>query len=163
MDINQIVRADETVLYKSKPSTKKCLTSKLKSNLMYILMWVLMNGFFVYLLLLQDIAKKYWFVGIPILCFDLLGLLALYTAISKEANRISDLEYVLTNKAVYYINNSSFKQIKRIYFNDITRFEKDSSNANVFYVCTKDDALKFEYLSNEDAFYSELAKKVNSR
>lgn len=158
----KIINDGETVLYKTKPSIKNCVLSKLKSYLIYIIMWAIMNGFFVYLILLQNIAKKYWFTGIPILCFDLLGLLIIYSSISKEANRIANMEYILTDKAVYFHDKYNYKQVKRFSFADITRFEKDKDNAHVFYVCIENDYITFEYMEKEDAFYSELAKRVNS-
>ena len=49
-------------------------------------MWIIMNGFFVYLITLEELAYKYWFVAVPIVCFDILGILMIYTAVAKDAN-----------------------------------------------------------------------------
>lgn len=159
----KIIQNNEVVLYKSKPSVKVCILSKLKSYLMYIIMWLLLNGFFLYLMFLQDIVEKYWFVALPFACFDIIGLLMTYTSIAKETSRIADIEYFLTDKAVYFCDNSQFKIVRKFTYEEIVKFEKDKYNSNMFYVYSKNDVITFEYMSNQTVFYAELAKRVNSR
>lgn len=163
MEERKILKNNETILYKSKPSIKKCVFSKLKSYLMYIIMWLLLNGFFVYLMLLQDIVKKYWFVALPFACFDVIGLLMTYTSISKETNRVANFEYILTDKAVYFCDNSPARIVRRFAYEEIVKFEKDNYNSNLFYVQSQNDVICVEYIANQADFYAELAKRVNSR
>jgi len=122
-----------------------------------------MDAFFVYLIFLQEIASKYWFVSIPIIGFNILGVVALYIGCARELSGLADKTYILTDKAIYFINHSSYKQTKRIAISDVARFEKDKSNSHIFYVCTQNDFIKVEYIENEMNFYSQLAKLINSR
>lgn len=152
---------NEQIIISSKIDTKICVKSKLKSHLMLIIMWLLMNAFFVYLLFMQDIAFKYWFVAIPILGFDVLGILGVYNAISKELVRVADIGYVLTDKAIYCYHAGSYKNVTKISFEEISRFEKDKTDPTAFYLCSKDKSIKVEYLPNQTVWYTHIAKKVN--
>ena len=154
---NEIVKNSTTC------STKLCFFSKLKSFLIYIIMWIIMNGFFVYLITLEELAYKYWFVAVPIVCFDILGILMIYTAVAKDANRLSNYSYVLTDKAIYFYDDGEHKQTKRIALDNVTHFERDKNNSHIFYVCTQNDFIKFEYVLDENNFYMQLAKSVNSK
>lgn len=159
MNYYEIINKDEKIIMTTSCSLKKCIGAKLLSN---IVMWLLMNGFFLYLITLQKIAYKYWFVCVPIIGFDVLGALAIYICIFKYYNSIADNNYILTDKAVYLYVDNTYKLNKRLSFESITRFEKDKSNPNIFYVCTKNDFIKIENIKNSNTFYSELAKMVNS-
>lgn len=157
------IEKGEKILITSKYSGKACTMSKLKSCLLYIIMWVLMNAFFIYLLLLEKLAYKYWFVAVPIICFDIVGILVLYNLIAKSINKIADCTYAITDKAFYLYNKGKYKQIKRFAFEDIILFEKDKTNAHIFYVCTKNDFIEVSFIENENEFYAQIAKMVNSK
>lgn len=163
MEAKEIVNTNENVLLTAKYSVKACAVSKLKACSLYIFMWVIMNAFFVYLTLLEKISYKYWFVSVPIICFDIIGILALYNFISKSINKIAEYTYVITDRAFYFYNGGKYKQLKRFSFQDITYFEKDKRDSHIFYVCSKNDYVEVAYIQNEVEFYSLLAKMINSK
>lgn len=130
--------------------------------MLVIVMWLILDAFFVYLMLLKNISINYWFISIPMIGFNVLAIMSLFIDISREQNRVADITYILTNKAVYYINNGGFKQNIRVPIEEITKFEKDRDGVHTFFVCTKDNYFKVEYIS-DGGFYSQMAKLVNSR
>ncbi len=163
METKNIIDSGEEVIIESKSSLKKCTGAKLKGFLILFIMWLAMDVFFCYLIFQQQIAGKYWFVSIPIIGFNILAILSIYISVAKEYTRVADFKYILTNKAVYFCDDSAHKQIKRLAIENITRFEKDKASSSTFYACTDKDFIKFEYLENSQEFYSQLARTVNSK
>lgn len=162
MDAKDKVLPNETILYEAKANLKQCIKSRLSAWLLMIVMWVIMDAFFVYLILLKSISINYWFVAIPVIGFNVLAMLMFFVDVSREQNRVADITYILTDKAVYYINNGGFKQNIRFSIQDIVKFEKDKNSVHTFFVCVKDNFFKVEYIS-DGGFYAQMAKLVNSR
>lgn len=160
--IKPFLDKDETVIASANPNVKMFAKNKLRSYWLYITMWALMNLFFVYLFFLQDISFKYWFVSIPIFGFDVLGVLAVYNSIAKHSNDIADIGYVYTNKALYAYNSGHNKMVNKIAYADVIGFEKAKEGTKGFYIHTKSNYIKVEYIDNEDFWYKEIVKRVNS-
>lgn len=164
MDIvKNFMEKDEQVIASTKVNLKMFALNKIKSYMLYIIMWVIMNGFFVYLFLMQQISNQYWFVCIPIIGFDLLGLLAIFNSIAKPSNEMADIGYVYTNKALYSYNIGRHKSVNRIAYADAKGFEKTGDGTRGFYVYAETNTIKVEYIDNEDFWYKEIAKYINQQ
>ena len=154
---------DEVVIGSTKSQVKYFTINKLKSYWLYIIMWLIMNAFFLYLYFLQEISNNYWFVCIPIIGFDLLGLLAIFNSIAKPANDMADIGYAYSDKALYMYNTGRHKYVNKILYSDVVGFEKAKEGTKGFYVYSKTNVIKIEFIENEAFWYKEIAKRINTR
>ena len=161
--IKEFLDKDEQVIAITQTKLKMFTINKLKSYLIYIIMWLIMNAFFIYIYLMQEISNNYWFVCIPILGFDLLGLLAIFNSIAKPSNEIADIGYAYTNKALYMYNNGRHKYVNKILFTEVEGFEKAREGTKGFYVYSKTNVIKIEFIENEVFWYKEIAKRINGQ
>lgn len=160
--LKEFLDKDEQIIASTKIKLKMFALNKLRSYLLYIIMWIIMNAFFLYLFFLQ-ISTQYWFVCIPIIGFDLLGLLAIFNSISKPANEMCDIGYAYSNKALYVYNEGRHKSVNKILYSDAIGFEKTREGTKGFFVYSKTNCIKVEYIESEDFWYKEIAKYINKQ
>lgn len=154
---------DEIIIGATTTDTKRFALNKIRSFWLYIVMWIIINLFFVYLYFLQDISHEYWFVAIPILGFDLIGVLAIYNSVMKQVNEIAEIGYVYTNKAIYVYNSGHNKMVNKILYTDVTGFEKAKEGTKGFYIYAHANCIKIEHLDNENFWYKEIVKQINNQ
>lgn len=161
--IKQFMDKDEQVIASTKINLKMFIINKLKSYIVYIFMWFIMNAFFIYLFFMQNISTQYWFICIPIIGFDLIGMLAIFNGIAKPSNDMADIGYAYTDKALYMYNTGRHKYVNRILFSEVDGFEKAQEGTKGFFVYSKTNFIKIEFIENEAFWYKEIAKRINNQ
>lgn len=160
MEILNNIKDDESIeaVY---DSSKKCFfKNTVFANIIYILMWIAFDAFFIYVLTIEAVIKQYWFICIPAAGFN---LIVLWTFVFKYLKVASDLKtsgYVVTDKAFYYYNDGNYKELKRIAFNDIVALEKSEYFGDGFYVATLTSTIHVLNIKEEMQLFNYITEKI---
>lgn len=120
--IEDLIEKDEQLLFKKKPKKSAFIASKIFQMLPIALIWILLDGFFIYMMISQDI-----FSHIPvalvvfIVIFFIFHLTPVWIWISNVVTawaQYKNIEYVFTNRRII-IRTGIFVDIKNVYYADI--------------------------------------------
>lgn len=158
--LEEFLDKDEKILFQTKKQKKLYFKNYLSSIFMFIIVWVLLDAFFIYLMTIKDVSMKYWYLAIPVAGFNALSLLIMWSNFVRHTDGMSSHVYAITNKAVYSFNNHKGIDIKKILFKDITSLKKDEEN-NTFIVASATSLIEFKYIEDVNGYFNELSKHIN--
>ncbi len=120
--IENLLQSDEQVLLKTKPNKKAFIVSKILTMLPFALIWILFDGFMIYMMVSNDIFSHVpVFVTVFIVLFFLIHLMPFWMWLVNTLTawaQYKNIEYVLTNKRII-IKSGVIVDIKNIYYGDI--------------------------------------------
>ncbi len=148
------------VKLKEQKSIKAYLKNATLANLMYIILWLAFDAFFIYILTMRAVSQQFWFVLITVCGLNLLAVWIIFFKVLKLANQIKNSEYILTEDIIYYCENNTYKTIKKIEIKDIVVLEKSEYVCDGFYIATENDYIKVENIINEKQFFDEIAQSI---
>ncbi len=152
---------NEKVEYRVGATLKAHLKNVLLANIIYIVMWIAFDVFYIYITSNNSIGNGFWLVTITV---GGLNLLLLWTFIFKTLKVGADLKntgYILTDKALYYYcDGEKYKDLKRIAIEDIIAVEKSEYFVDGFYVVSEKSFIKVFNILNETEFFNILASRV---
>lgn len=100
--IENLLQSDEQVLLKTKPNKKAFIVSKILTMLPFALIWILFDGFMIYMMVSNDIFSHIpVFVIVFIVFFFLIHLTPFWMWLVNTLTawaQYKNIEYVLTNK-----------------------------------------------------------------
>ena len=76
---------------------------------------------------------------------------------------MADICYAYSDKALYMYNTGRHKYVNKILYSDVVGFEKAKEGTKGFYVYSKTNVIKIEFIENEAFWYKEIAKRINTR
>lgn len=162
MDIINKINNDEgiesTYNYSKKAYIKNCILE----NLLYIFLWVAFDVFFVYMMLIESVKTEFWFVILPVGGFNLLTIWLLSFIIIKNITRKKNTGCILTDKAIYLFNKGTYKELKRIGFDEVVVLEKSDYICDGFYVASKTNHIHVKNITNEKELFEKLVEKIKN-
>ncbi len=125
MSINKIddfIDKDENVLWREKPKKSAFIWSKILTMLPFALLWILFDGFFIFMLIHNNIFSQLGIVfTFVIVIFFLIHLtpfwIWLYNVITASIQH-KNIEYAFTTKRII-IRYGIFVDLKNVYYMDI--------------------------------------------
>lgn len=160
MNILSNINKDEKIEINAELNIGTNIKNSIMSNLIYIIMWLAFDVFFIYIMTLEKVQKDFWFVLIPVCGFNLLILWTYVFKLLRIKGEIKDTGYILTNQAIYYYADNKYKQLKRISFEDIVVVEKSEFVFDGFYVASKNETIHVKNIKEEKEMFDILIKKV---
>ena len=106
MDILTNIDKNEIINENAKINTKSNIKNGFLTNLIYVILWIAFDAFFVYLMTLQTVKQEFWLVLIPVCGFNLLVVWTYVFNVLKAGVDCKDTGYILTDKAFYYYSNN---------------------------------------------------------
>ena len=120
--LDSLLTKDEQVLLKTKPNKKAFIFSKILFMLPFALIWIVFDGFMIYMMVANGIfAHIPTFVIVFIVIFFLLHLLPFWFWLANTLTawaQYKNVEYALTSKRII-IKSGIFVDIKNIYYAEV--------------------------------------------
>ncbi|MBQ9786504.1 MAG: hypothetical protein IJW25_03445 [Clostridia bacterium] len=158
MDILNNIDEKEVIDINAEVNVSKYIKNVLLANIIYIILWIAFDIFFIFLMTKDAVSSKFWFVSLPICGFNIIRLWAFISKILKEVKEIKDTGYVLTNKAIYYYSNNKYKELKRIALEDIVAVEKSEYMLDGFFVATQTATIHIKNIVEEKELFDSLTQ-----
>ena len=121
-NIEDLVEKDEQILWRGKPKKAAFILSKFCNLLPFVIIWLLFDGFFIYMLVSMNIFQEIPVViSIVIVVFFLIHLLPVWFWLSNVITawkQYKNIEYCFTNKRII-VRTGIFVDIKNLYYTDI--------------------------------------------
>ena len=121
-NIDDLIESDEQILWRGKPKKAAFILSKILSLLPFVLIWLLFDGFFIYMLISMNIFQEIPVViSVVIVVFLLIHLMPVWFWISNVLTawkQYKNVEYCFTNKRII-VRTGIFVDIKNLYYVDI--------------------------------------------
>lgn len=162
MEILNNIDKSEVVKENFKYSVKASLKNSLMANLLYVILWVAFDAFFIYLISLKTITQEFWLVLIPVCGFNLLIVWVYIFKMLKEYANQKNAGYVLTEKALYYYQDGLYKQLIKINLQDIAVVEKSEYIYDGFYVASLDSFIYVKNIQKEKELFNMLIEIVKN-
>ena len=120
--IEDLIQKDEQIIFRTKPKKSAFVVSKIFQMLPIVLIWLLFDGFFIYMMVSQNIFEHIPVIFVVvIIVFFIIHLMPVWVWISNIVTawaQHKNIEYVFTNKRIL-IRTGIFIDIKNIYYADI--------------------------------------------
>jgi len=155
--VKSLFDSDETVLFSEKVKLSMFVKRKIISMLPLGIMWILLDVFYIYLTTLNSIADKYWFIMIPIIGFNIIAVLSVYVSIAKACILVEHIGYVFTNKGIYKYDDSGYKNIDVILFEDLIGFEKNKNAFSGFIIRSEFKSIVLNDFKGVNMWYTKIA------
>ncbi len=122
INIDELIDKDEQILWRDKPKKSAFIWSKILSMLPFALIWILFDGFFIFMMIKNNIFSQMGtFFLIGIIVFFLIHLtpfwIWLYNVITASIQH-KNIEYAFTTKRII-IRYGIFVDLKNVYYMDI--------------------------------------------
>ena len=168
--IEDLVGADEQILWRGKPKKSAFIWSKILTMLPIVLIWLLFDGGFIYMMIATGAFEEMpVFLSIFIVIFFLIHLLPVWIYVSNVVTawvQYKNIEYTFTNKRII-IRTGILIDVKNIYYIDI-----ESVNLRVglidrmlkvgdIYIKSKAEATVLFDITNPYFITNQLQKIVN--
>jgi len=160
MEILNKINDDEVIELNLERSPKKLLLNSIMANIMYIILWIGFDVFFIYIMTKESVSQQYWFIMVPVCGFNLIKIWVYALKTMKDISEIKHSGYALTNKAFYYYSNGKYKELKRIEFKDIVVLEKSEYMFDGFYVASLDKHIHVNNINDMKEMFEELQEKI---
>lgn len=169
-NIEDFIQKDEEILWKDKPKKSAFIWSKILHLLPFALIWVLFDGFFIYMLASNNIFSSMpTIMAIFLVFFFLIHLAPFWIWLSNvltASAQHKNIEYVFTTKRII-IRSGIIIDIQNIYYADI-----QSVNLRVglidrllkvgdIYITTADKSIVLYDIQNPYVVVNKLQKIVN--
>lgn len=158
--VKSLFDEDESVLYSEKTNISMFVKRKLLGMLPLIVMWILLDAFYIYLTTLNSIANKYWFILIPIVGFNIIALVCVYVSIAKNCILVESIGYVFTNKGIYKYDDSGYKNVDVILFEDLIDFEKNKNSLGGFIIRSEYKTIVLNDFKDVKVWYTKIATMI---
>lgn len=162
MELLNNVSDDETLEEVYKFSKSIYLKGSLLANLIYTIMWIAFDIFFIYIMCIENVSQKFWFVIIPICGLNIIKIWMYIFKVLKDINDNKQSGYALTDKAVYYYNDGKYKELKRISFEEIVALEKSEYYSDGFFVATLTNVIHVKNIAEQKELFETLTEKINT-
>lgn len=162
MEILNHINENEVIEINAECKVGSQIKSTLLANLMYIILWVAFDVFFVYIITIESIQQDFWFITIPVCGFNLLIVWTYVFKVLKEKASLKGTGYILTDKAFYYYADNKYKQLQRIDLQDIITVEKSEYIADGFYVASLTNNIHVKNIQEEKELFDALVQKVKA-
>ena len=162
MDYTKVINEGEEIEVVASQSKQAYLKNSLLANIIYIILWIGFDIFFVYVITMDGVKEQFWYMTISVIG---LNVLRIWTYVFKCLKDFSELKvvYILTDKAVYLYSDGKFKDLKRLAYEDIITLEKSEYYYDGFYVAGKGCTIKIINTPQEAELFTKLANKLQSR
>ena len=161
MEILNRIKDGEVIEFTAESSTSQHIKNSIISNIMYIVLWLAFDVFFIYIISKENISQQFWFITIPICGLNLLRVWVYVFDILKKKTEIAKTGYCLTNKALYYFSDGKYKELKRIGFEEIVAVEKSEYLCDGFFVASLDKTIQVINIKEEKELFEIMIKKIN--
>ncbi len=121
-NIEQLLNEDETILWRDKPKKSAYIWSKILTMLPFALLWILFDGFFIFMMVYNKIFESMGVFFIIVIAFFFLIHLTpfwiwLYNVITAFIQH-KNIEYAFTPKRII-VRYGIFVDLKNVYYMDI--------------------------------------------
>lgn len=121
-NIDDFIDENEKILWRDKPKKSAFIWSKILNMLPFALLWLLFDGFFIFMLIYNNVLEKIGtFFIILIVVFFLIHLTPFWIWLSNVITasiQHKNIEYAFTSKRII-IKSGIFVDIKNIYYIDV--------------------------------------------
>lgn len=121
-NIDDFIDENEKILWRDKPKKSAFIWSKILNMLPFALLWLLFDGFFIFMLIYNNVLEKIGtFFIILIVVFFLIHLTPFWIWLSNVITasiQHKNIEYAFTSKRII-IKSGIFIDIKNIYYIDV--------------------------------------------
>ncbi len=121
-NIDDFIDENEKILWRDKPKKSAFIWSKFLNMLPFALLWLLFDGFFIFMLIYNNVLEKIGtFFIILIVVFFLIHLTPFWIWLSNVITasiQHKNIEYAFTSKRII-IKSGIFVDIKNIYYIDV--------------------------------------------
>lgn len=122
INIDELIDKDEQILWRDKPKKSAFIWSKILSMLPFALIWILFDGFFIFMMIKNNIFSQMGtFFLIGIIVFFLIHLTPFWiwlTNVITASIQHKNIEYAFTTKRII-VRSGVFVDIKNIYYMDV--------------------------------------------
>lgn len=122
-DINGLVGEDEEIIWQGKPNKKAFVLNNVLKMLPFALIWLCFDGFFIYMMLANNIFAELGGFAILIVVFFAIHLIPVWIWIHNivtASARHKNIDYVFTNKRIIIKSGLVGIDINNIYYTEIS-------------------------------------------
>ncbi len=160
MDYSKFIKEDEKIELSATQDKLSYLKNSLLGNILYIILWIGFDIFFVYVITMDGIKEQFWYTLITVAGLNLLRVWTYVFKCLKDFEFLKTSAYVLTDKALYFINDGKYKSVKRIDFSEIVVVEKSEYYCDGFYVASEKENIQVINIKNESELFTKIANLV---
>lgn len=158
MDYNKFInKGEEKIEFSARQDKLSYLKNSLISNILYIILWIGFDVFFVYVITMDGIKEQFWYTLITVAGLNLLRVWTYVFKCLKDFETLNITSYVLTDKALYFIQDGKYKSVKRIALSDVVVVEKSEYYCDGFYVASGKENIQVINIKNENEFFTKIA------
>ncbi len=168
--IEDLIEADEEILWRGKPKKSAFIWSKILTMLPIVLIWALFDGGFIFMLFRSGSTSQMpTFLIVFIIVFFLIHLLPVWIWLSNVITawaQYKNIEYAFTNKRII-IRTGILIDIKNVYYIDIQTVNlrvgliDRALKVGDIYIKSKTEATVLHDITNPYFITNELQKIVN--
>ena len=114
--VSQLLTEEESLLWEGKPKKSAYVANAVARGLLFVIIWLLVDGFFIYILSNGD-GEIPWFLWL-FFAFHLLPVYFWIAGILHALAEIKNIQYAITDKRII-IRSGVIIDLKFLYFTDI--------------------------------------------
>lgn len=122
-DINSLIGEDEEIIWQGKPNKKAFVLNNVLKMFPIALIWLCFDGFFIYMLVSNDVFSQLGGFAILIVVFFVIHLIPVWIWIQNivtASARHKNIDYVFTNKRIIIKSGLVGIDINNIYYTEIS-------------------------------------------